>query len=157
MNFNIADVFKNTYIISFVSAWLLAQIVKVFTGYFSESGNRFSFTKFFCGTGGMPSSHSATVMALLTTCVIKDGLTSYNTAASLLFAIIVMSDASGVRYEAGKQAQIINELVAEIFSGRTTDINKNLKTLVGHTPFQVFVGALLGVAVALFVCLVVMR
>ena len=105
----------------------------------------------------MPSSHSATVMALLTTCVIKDGLTSYNTAASLLFAIIVMSDASGVRYEAGKQAQIINELVAEIFSGRTTDINKNLKTLVGHTPFQVFVGALLGVAVALFVCLVIMR
>jgi acid phosphatase family membrane protein YuiD len=75
-------------------------------------------------------------------------------AISTLLAIIVMSDATGVRYETGKQATVINELVKEIFSGKATDINQNLKTLIGHTPFQVLVGGVLGIIVALVVGLV---
>lgn len=152
---NLSDLFKNAYLVSVVSAWLLAQIIKIFTGYFN--GGKFSFVKFFSGTGGMPSSHSATVMALFTTCVLRDGLASYNMAASLLLAIIVMSDATGVRYETGKQAKIINELVKEIFSGKANDFNKNLKTLIGHTPLQVIVGAILGVGVGFLINLVVIK
>ena len=127
-------------------AWIMAQIIKVFTGYFS-SDEKFSLTKFFCGTGGMPSSHSATVMSLLVSSAIQYGFAEFHVAVSFLLAIIVMNDAMGVRYETGKQAKVINELVKEIFSGQSTDINKNLKELVGHTPIQVFVGAILGAIV----------
>jgi len=126
-------------------AWIVAQVIKLFTGYFVN--NKFSVTKFFCGTGGMPSSHSATVMALLTSSAIQYGFGSFQVAVSFLLAIIVMNDAMGVRYETGKQAKVINELVKEIFSGKATDINANLKELIGHTPFQVLVGGVLGVAV----------
>lgn len=150
--YSLSALLSNTCLISVAIAWILAQIIKIFTGYFSE--NRFSITKFFCGTGGMPSSHSATVMALLVSSAIRYGFASFEVAISTLLAIIVMSDATGVRYETGKQATVINELVKEIFSGKATDINQNLKTLIGHTPFQVLVGGILGVIVALVVGLV---
>lgn len=131
------------------SAWILAQIIKIFTGYFS-SDEKFSLVKFLCGTGGMPSSHSATVMALLVASAIRYGFGSFQFAVSALLAIIVMNDAMGVRYETGKQAKVINQLVKEIFSGKSNDVNKNLKELVGHTPFQVLVGAIVGAAVPFF-------
>ena len=99
--------------------------------------------------GGMPSSHSATVMALCTACGIKEGIASPIFAVSVIFAAIVMIDASGVRYQAGKQAQIINKIVKEIFSGKVEGFNTGLKELVGHTPFQVLMGALLGIVIAI--------
>ena len=147
--YSFSSLFSNTCLISVGVAWLLAQIIKIFTGYFSD--NHFSLSKLFCGTGGMPSSHSATVVALLVSSAIQYGFASFNVAVSFLLAIIVMSDATGVRYETGKQATVINELVKEIFSGKSTDINQNLKTLIGHTPFQVLVGGVLGAAVALVI------
>ena len=147
--YSFSALLSNSCLVSVGIAWLLAQIIKIFTGYFSE--NHFSISKFFCGTGGMPSSHSATVVALLVSSAIRYGFASFNVAVSFLLAIIVMSDATGVRYETGKQATVINELVKEIFSGKATDINQNLKTLIGHTPFQVFVGGILGAAVALVI------
>lgn len=150
--YSLSALLSNTCLISVAIAWILAQIIKIFTGYFSE--NHFSVTKFFCGTGGMPSSHSATVMALLVSGAIKYGFASFEVAIATLLAIIVMSDATGVRYETGKQATVINELVKEIFSGKATDINQNLKTLIGHTPFQVAVGGILGTVVALVIGLV---
>ena len=140
---------SNSCLISVIIAWLLAQIFKIFTGYFSE--RKFSLVKLLSGTGGMPSSHSATVVSLLVSSAIRYGFAGFEIAASLLLAIIVMRDATGVRYETGKQATIINELVKEIFSGKATDLNQNLKTLIGHTPFQVFVGGVLGAIVGLTV------
>jgi acid phosphatase family membrane protein YuiD len=65
----------------------------------------------------------------------------------VLFATIVMSDAVGVRYETGKQAKVINKMIEELFSGKAKNPQENLKELIGHTPFQVFVGALVGIAV----------
>ena len=150
--YSLSALLSNTCLISVIVAWLLAQIIKIFTGYFNES--HFNMTQFFCGTGGMPSSHSATVMALFVSCAIRYGFASFEMAISALLATIVMSDAMGVRYETGKQATVINELVKEIFSGKATDINKNLKTLIGHTPFQVMVGGILGTIVALVIGLV---
>ena len=153
--YNVSDIAKNFCLVCVGVAWILAQIIKVFTGYFA-SDEKFSFAKFFCGTGGMPSSHSATVMALVISSVIEYGFGSFNFAVAVLLAIIVMNDAMGVRYETGKQAKVINRLVKEIFSGQSADINKNLKELVGHTPLQVLVGALLGVVVP-FVMMLIMK
>ena len=65
----------------------------------------------------------------------------------ILLATIVMSDATGVRLETGKQAKIINQIITELFTGKG-DVQANLKELIGHTPFQVVVGAVLGVIVA---------
>lgn len=146
----ILDVFRNECLLSVGIAWILAQIIKVFTGYFREEP--FSFRKFFSGTGGMPSSHSATVVALLTSSVTVYGVGGYEAAASLLFAIIVMSDAMGVRLETGKQAKVINMMAKELFLGKAKNPQENLKELIGHTPLQVFVGALLGLLVAVVVC-----
>ncbi len=146
----ITDIFQNRCLLSVGIAWLLAQIIKVFTGYFREE--EFSIRKLLSGTGGMPSSHSATVVALLTSAVMVYGFGGYEAAASVLLATIVMSDASGVRYETGKQAKVINKLVEELFSGKAKNPQANLKELIGHTPFQVFVGAILGFLVAFAVC-----
>ncbi|MBR4873681.1 MAG: divergent PAP2 family protein [Clostridia bacterium] len=148
--YTLSALFTNFPLICVAVAWILAQIIKIFTGYFSGD-EKFNLVKFLCGTGGMPSSHSATVMALLVASAIRYGFGSFEIAVSILLAIIVMNDAMGVRYETGKQAKVINQLVKEIFSGKTAEVNKNLKELVGHTPFQVLVGALLGAAVPFLV------
>lgn len=146
----VKQIFQNQCLLSVTLAWLLAQIIKVFTGYFHEE--KFNLRKFLTGTGGMPSSHSATVVALLTSSVMVYGFSGYESAASLLLAVIVMSDATGVRYETGKQAKVINKLLEELFSGKAKDPQANLKELIGHTPFQVAVGALLGFSVAFALC-----
>ena len=144
--------FGNFYLMSVACSWLLAQIIKIFTGYFHDGG--FNFKKFLFGTGGMPSSHSATTMSLVVASAIVNGAGSYQFAASSLLAIIVMSDAMGVRLETGKQAQVINKIVIELFSGKG-DVNAHLKEIIGHTPFQVFMGALLGIVVPIALNLLV--
>lgn len=151
---SIQALLDNYCIISIACAWILAQIIKVFTGYFQQDD--FSITKFFCGTGGMPSAHSATVMALVVSSAWEYGFASYAFAISVLLATIVMSDAMGVRLETGKQAKIINQIIPEIFTGKG-DMQANLKELIGHTPFQVMVGAILGVIVAVVLKLTVYR
>jgi len=141
------DMFGNFYLMSVACAWILAQIIKIFTGYFHD--DHFNMRKFLFGTGGMPSSHSATVMSLVVASAIVNGAGSYQFAASSLLAIIVMSDAMGVRLETGKQAKMINKIVIELFEGKG-DTNAHLKEIIGHTPFQVFMGALLGIIVPIF-------
>lgn len=143
---SINDFFGNYLLISAMCAWFSAQIIKIFTGVFKNRKINLQILLF--STGGMPSSHSASVTALATSSALKYGFSSPYFAISAILAIIVMIDASGVRYETGKQATIINKIVDELFSGKKEDINLGLKELVGHTPFQVFVGAVLGVAIA---------
>ena len=141
------DMFGNFYLMSVACAWILAQIIKIFTGYFHD--DHFNMRKFLFGTGGMPSSHSATVMSLVVASAIVNGAGSYQFAASSLLAIIVMSDAMGVRLETGEQAKMINKIVIELFEGKG-DTNAHLKEIIGHTPFQVLMGALLGIIVPIF-------
>lgn len=135
-----------------VIAWLTAQIVKVFTGMFKE--RKFDILTLLFSNGGMPSSHSSAVCALATASIIRCGVASFECAICCIFAIIVMQDASGVRYETGEQAKIINKITKELFSGKPEEINTGLKTLVGHTPFQVFMGALLGIAIGILMSFV---
>lgn len=139
---------------SAVAGWLSAQVIKVFTGMFKEK--KFNVITLLFSNGGMPSSHSACVCALVTAAVIKCGLASPEVAISGVLAIIVMNDASGVRYETGKQAKIINKIAKELFSGNPESVNTGLKELVGHTPFQVLVGALLGILVGILMSFVLL-
>ena len=145
MNF-IKDLFGNYVLISAVFGWLLAQLLKIPTHVIST--RKFNIKMMF-SNGGMPSSHSATVLALTTACIIQEGVGTPYFAIAAVLSMIVMNDAFGVRYETGEQAKIINRITKELFSGKTDEINTGLKELVGHTPFQVLMGALLGIAVAI--------
>ena len=141
------DFIHNYLLISAIVSWLVAQICKVFTGIFHE--RQFSIISLLTGTGGMPSSHAACGTALAVSSGMCYGLASAPFAISAILAMVVMRDASGVRREAGKQAQVLNRIIQEMFT--TNDEEKfhaDLKELLGHTPLQVFVGALLGAAVA---------
>lgn len=145
----IRDLFHNYVLISAALGWFSAQILKILSGWITTKklniGMLFS-------NGGMPSSHSATVLALATACIIQEGVGSPYFAIAAVVAMIVMNDAFGVRYETGKQATIINRITKELFSG---EFNTSLKELVGHTPFQVLMGALLGIFVAIVYALIV--
>ncbi len=97
-------------------------------------------------TGGMPSSHSASVMCLSTMVGIREGFDSLIFGVTLYFSLIIMYDAAGLRRAAGEQAKIINTLIKEVGEGKGIE-NKKLKELLGHTPKEVFTGALLGILI----------
>ena len=100
------------------------------------------------GAGGMPSSHSATTVAITTMIGKSEGVSSPIFALSLIFALVVMYDACGVRRHAGRQAKILNEIINT--PGLTSvQVNKKLVELIGHTPFQVIVGAVIGFIVGI--------
>jgi uncharacterized protein len=105
--------------------------------------------KFLVTAGGMPSAHSALVGALATSVGLQMGWDSLEFAIASLFAIIVMYDAAGVRQAAGKQARILNQIIDELYQGQDFD-EERLKELLGHTPFQVLVGLVLGVIISFF-------
>ncbi|MEB3281801.1 MAG: divergent PAP2 family protein [Lyngbya sp.] len=99
-------------------------------------------------TGGMPSSHSAFVSALATSVGQTIGWESPEFAISVVFAFIVMYDATGVRQAAGQQARILNQIVDELFQEHPQFNEDRLKELLGHTPFQVIVGLTLGIVIS---------
>lgn len=99
-------------------------------------------------TGGMPSAHSAFVSALATSVGQTMGWESPEFALAVVFAIIVMYDATGVRQAAGQQARILNQIVDELFQEHPQFNEDRLKELLGHTPFEVVVGLTLGVVIS---------
>lgn len=128
------------------TGWLVAQLLKVFTGIFRI--RKFSVTALLFGNGGMPSSHSASVTALALSCGLRYGFGSGFFAIAALFAIIVMGDAAGVRRETGEQAKILNRIMKDLFTPSThEEFDRHLKELVGHTPLQVCVGSLVGLVI----------
>ena len=108
---------------------------------------RWNFRRF-VETGGMPSSHAASVAALSTMVALREGVRSPLFGVTLYFSLIVMYDAAGLRRAAGRQAVILNRLIDEHLQHPEADTHR-LMELLGHTPFEVFVGALLGVTTAL--------
>jgi acid phosphatase family membrane protein YuiD len=102
----------------------------------------------FVETGGMPSSHAASVSALTTWVAVHEGFRSPMFGVTLYFSLIVMYDAAGLRRAAGRQAAILNRLVEEHFRHPERETQR-LMELLGHTPFEVAIGALLGIASAL--------
>ncbi len=98
-------------------------------------------------TGGMPSSHSAVVTALATAVGIREGTGSALFAMACILAAVVMYDAAGVRRAAGKQAAILNRILEDMYQGQPV-AEERLRELLGHTPFEVIVGAAVGAGIA---------
>lgn len=142
------ELIHNQILLTAVSAWLVAQVIKFFIHIIVH---RKVVWERLIGDGGMPSCHSCTVCATATAVGIQCGLGSPEFAIIAIVAIIVMHDATGVRLETGKQAVIINdmmELLKSMGSSMKTSHEK-LTEFVGHTPFQVAIGALLGIGYSL--------
>lgn len=145
------EILHNKILMSAVIGWAVAQVLKTII--------HILVTKKFdperlVGTGGMPSSHSATVCGLATAAYIVCGPASAEFAIAAILAIVVMYDALGVRRETGKQAVILNEMM-EFFNdmgNSKISFEKKLKEFVGHSPLQVFAGALLGISIAIALC-----
>ncbi len=136
---------QNRVLIIAVVGWFTAQSFKVVTVLASKK--KFDF-KYFVSAGGMPSSHAAFVMSMAVAVGLEAGWDSTLFGLALAFALIVMYDASGVRQAAGKQAEVLNIIVEDMFKSHKI-AEKRLKELLGHTPFEVFAGGLLGIVVAL--------
>ncbi|MBQ8636955.1 MAG: divergent PAP2 family protein [Clostridia bacterium] len=133
---------------SFVTAilcWFIAQVLKVVLVLVKD--RKIDFSRFI-GSGGMPSSHSAFVMGLATAIGLIRGFSSEIFAVSAVLALVVMYDAAGVRRAAGEQAKILNQMVEEWGRQNFTNTEVRLKELLGHTPMQVFAGAVLGILIA---------
>ena len=141
-------------LITTIVAWFTAQFLKVIVTLVKEKTFKPKILLF--SLGGMPSSHSASVTALCVACAIEHGFGSTYFALSAILAMVVMTDAMGVRWETGEQSKIINKLVREIFTGTSEEAETALKELVGHTPFQVMMGALVGVVVP-FITMLIMK
>ena len=136
---------SRAYLAIFLS-WFIAQAAKVLSGIVREK--RFNF-RWFIQTGGMPSSHSSVVAATATVTGYYYGFTSIPFAVVLVFAIIIMSDAAGVRRAAGKQATVLNKMIEDIYE-RGSVTEGRLKEFLGHTPIEVFAGMALGIIIVIF-------
>ena len=133
---------------AFEIAALTAIAIQLYKGLFAWIHYRRPNFRRFVETGGMPSSHAASVAALTTTVGLTEGLLSSIFGVTLFFSLIVCYDAAGLRRAAGQQARLLNRIVAETAGDRAKDERK-LFELLGHTPFEVLVGALIGIGAAL--------
>ena len=142
------DILHNAPLISAFVACIAAQVLKPFIAVIM--GYKFD-RHMFVTTGGMPSSHSATVTALTASIAITQGVGSVAFAVSLVFAFIVMHDAMGIRQEAGKQAEVINEwsrILSDIYEDGVFS-QEHLKTMLGHSFSQVVAGLVFGLLVGI--------
>ena len=145
-------IFSNKILITAFIGYFAAQIIKAVIEAIMD--HTFSFRRLLSGNGGMPSSHASTVCALATMTAFTSGVASFEFAFSVVFAIVVMVDASGVRRETGNQAVILNELMeyfAKLKDNPPRFSHEKLKELIGHTPLQVQTGAALGILIAVAV------
>lgn len=148
---NIADlslIFRNKIIIIAFITWVVNQILKLMVFYITEK--KWDMRRFI-GAGGMPSTHSALSVCVAVTIGLKEGWGSPLFAFAIVIAFIIMADAAGVRRETGEQAKVLNKIILEFFEERKIR-DKNLKELVGHTPFEVIVGAFVGILMAGILC-----
>lgn len=136
---------NNRILIASLLAWAIAQVGKTI---YELIRQRKLLLSRLVSSGGMPSSHSALVTGMATAAGRVDGVGSASFAIAFVLAAIVMYDAAGVRRAVSIQARILNQMIDEAFQGHPF-AEKRLRELIGHTPFQVFVGALLGVAIGL--------
>lgn len=143
------QILSNKILVTAFFGYFIAQIVKAIIE--ASMDHTFSFRRLFSGNGGMPSSHASTVCALATMTAFVRGLASFEFAFTVIFAIVVMVDASGVRRETGNQAVVLNELMeyfAKLKDNPPRFSHDKLKELIGHTPLQVQTGAALGIIIA---------
>lgn len=132
-------------LISAFLAFAIAQSIKFFTSWYKE--RRWDL-KQLVGSGGMPSSHSATVAALAMAVGFQEGFGGSLFSIALILACVVMYDATGVRLQAGRQAEVLNQILYELPAEHPLSDSRPLRELLGHTPPQVIAGGLLGLVTA---------
>ncbi len=132
-----------------LATWLLVQMYKLIVEIFSAKDRKINFRRIL-GAGGMPSSHTACITSLATSIGVTEGFGSATFALAAVFCFIVMYDATGVRRAAGKQAAVLNKIIEN--DGDNINVQEKLVELLGHTPFEVFVGILVGIAMGLLFC-----
>ncbi|KAH6786354.1 Acid phosphatase/vanadium-dependent haloperoxidase-related protein [Perilla frutescens var. hirtella] len=137
---------SNLPLLSALLACAVAQFLKPFITWLKD----YKFdSRRMLGSGGMPSSHSATVMALATAIGLQEGAGGSSFAISAVLACVVMYDATGIRLHAGRQAELLNQIVCELPPDHPVANVRPLRDSLGHTPLQVVAGALLGCLVAI--------
>ena len=129
-----------------IFSWLIAQVLKVLIYYARKRRLNFHYL---LSSGGMPSSHSSVVCTCAASVGSIAGWSSIEFAIAAIMAFVVMYDAANVRKAAGEQAKILNYIMEHWNEMRPEFLGKELKELLGHTPLQVFAGALLGIAIGL--------
>lgn len=142
----LVDLCNNHLLVSAFFAWAAAQILK--TIIYALVNKTWDIRRLL-GAGGMPSSHTATVTALATAAALELGLDSPAFGIAIVLVFVVTHDAIGVRMEAGKHAKILNEIMETIQGVAVTE--ERLKEFLGHTPFQVVCGGILGIVTAVAV------
>ena len=141
----------NQVLVSAVMGWVVAQFLKTLIDF---ALNKSFNAERLVGSGGMPSSHSATVCGMTTAAMLKYGVGSFEFAVSFVVSMVVMYDAIGVRRETGKQAKLLNSILNENplkLKLNAEVLQEKLKEYVGHTPLQVVAGAVLGIGMTLVI------
>jgi acid phosphatase family membrane protein YuiD len=140
------EIITNRVLVISICAWAIAQSLKVFIGLVQE---KHLDLRYFVASGGMPSAHSAVVCALATAVAMIQGLNSVAFAITVILAMVVMYDAAGVRQSVSEQAVVLNRLVKEFGVKRPKgEVERDLRELIGHSPFQVIIGAVVGILIA---------
>ncbi|MEJ2011844.1 MAG: divergent PAP2 family protein [Anaerolineales bacterium] len=142
---NILDVTRNPVLIAALSAWALAQILKLPIDYYNTRSWNWSLL---LRAGGMPSSHSALVTATAHATGLFLGFDTATFALAVALAMIVIYDATGIRRQAGKHAKIINAMIKDILEGHALRSQEQLREVLGHSPLEALVGFLLGLGIA---------
>lgn len=143
------EILSNQVLVSAVAGWIVAQVLKTMLDF---ALNRTINWERMVGSGGMPSSHSATVCGLTTAAALRYGVSSFEFAVCFVLSMVVMYDATGVRRETGKQAKLLNSILSENPLKLNAEVlREKLKEYVGHTPLQVVAGAILGICLALVI------
>jgi len=140
------EIITNKVLVTSACSWAVAQLLKVVVTLVREKR-----LDLHCllASGGMPSSHSALVGALVTSVAMLQGLSSVAFGIAAILALIVMYDSAGVRQSVGQQSIVLIRIVQEFKSRRPiAELERDLREFLGHTPFQVIVGALIGILIA---------
>ena len=147
------QIITNKILIVGIVSWFLAQVFKCISNLILTK--KFSIERLF-GDGGMPSGHSATVVSVAVATGLYEGFDTAVFAVAMILAIVVMHDAMNVRYQAGKQAELLNAMadMFEKITGADLPNEEKLKELLGHTPLQVAAGCHLGIATAIIMYLI---
>ncbi len=141
-----SEIISNKVLIIPICSWAITQLLKVIIVLIQKKQLDL---RYLVGSGGMPSSHSAVVSSLATAVGFIEGLGSVAFGISVMLALVVMSDALGVRRSVGLQSVVLNRILRELRLRRpVAELGHDLRELIGHTQFQVIVGSLLGIAVA---------
>ena len=142
---SLLELFSNRVLLCALTGWFVAQAMKIPTWYIVEK--EWDWRRIL-GSGGMPSSHTSFVVALTLMVGFTEGFDAAMFAVCFTMAAIVMYDATGVRRETGRQAEVINEILRNVFISGKPIADDDLKELVGHKPLEVLAGAIIGVMTA---------